>query len=812
MNYSQIYQDNLQLIDKLRRFDILYELGFVNKDDLTEEDIQTLIQIASLFSLDKDYYELAYEITTKLFKFKYEQYPALYSFAYNILSRIGNFPNRGLLNKYGFNESYLNNFSLIAESIAREIDNQVYINENKYLFTDFQKNFYEVLLNKNKFSISAPTSAGKSFVFQNVIIKKYLENPEQNIVFIVPTRALIIEFSKSIRKLLKEFNLNIEIRTLPVFNESDNKSLLYILTQERLNTLLDEEELIIDVLFVDEAQEIQGNRGVILQNTIEKFINKFPNAKIFFASPLIKNPEIFNQLFKFNKEDYFIDTFSPVGQNILFVSGIKRKPYEIKIDLYKDERYIEIAKKEIDFEFRKKAQIIDFSIFVTKDDEQTIVFSNEPSKAEENALLLADKLYDVDDEEIESFIEYLKEDVHPNYTLIECLKKGVAYHYSFMPANVKVKIEELASKGKLKFICCTSTLLQGVNLPVKNIVIYKPKAGRFNKMKRSDFLNLIGRAGRLKKEFNGNIWCIETNEWDDDIYKGEKLTEIKPYYWETLLNSTEQVIKYAKEESLNKEDQEKSFNTVFGKFFVDEIIENKNNLNNNSFNELKEVAKKIERILPDEFYKKHYSIHPNSLNKLYLKLKNKNDLNDFIPKQIYSQNIYNNLKNIIKLINEVILKKYNNQYKFINNMIIQWIHNKLLKDIIVDYHKHYNRKKKISNSIKEILQVIEKEIRFKYVLYTSAYIDILKLVLQEKNMQVDNIPNLPLYLESGTGDKLVLNLISLGLSRNTSIRLANLDILGKCENIKDCYEKIQSLDIDKLKLPQILKEEIKTLI
>ena len=811
MNYDQKYNDNIQLIDKLRRFELLNELNFANKDDFTEEEIQTLMQIASLCSLEEKYYEIAYEITTKLFKIKNEQYPILYDFSYNILSRIGNFPNRELLKKYGFNELNLNNFKLLAENIAREIDNQIYLNENKFLLTDFQKKFYEILLDKDKFSISAPTSAGKSFIFQNVIIKKFLENLEQNIVFIVPTRALIVEFSKSVRKLLKQFNLNVEIRTLPIFNENDNKRLLYILTQERLNTLLDESDLIIDVLYVDEAQEIQSNRGVVLQNTIEKFITKFPNAKIFFASPLISNPYIFNQLFNFNEEDFFIETFSPVGQNILFVSGIKGKPYEIKIDLYKDERYIEIAKREIDFKFRGQGQIINFSIFITKDDEQTIIFSNEPSTAEKNALLLADKLYDVNDEEIENFIDYLKEDVHPNYSLIKCLKKGVAYHYSFMPSNVKVKIEELANKDKLKFIFCTSTLLQGVNLPVKNIVIYKPKAGRYNKMKRSDFLNLIGRAGRLKKEFNGNIWCIETDEWDDEIYMGDKLTEIKPYYLETLLENTEQVTKYAKEEFLNKDDQEKSLNTVFGKFFVDEIIENKNNFDNNSFNELKEVAKKIERVLPNGLYKKHYSIHPNSLNILYYVLKEKNDLKDFIPKQVFSQNVNSNLRNIIQLINEIFLKQDNDKYKFISYMIGQWIHNKLLKDIIIDYHNHY-KKKNISATIKEILQIIEKEIRFKYVLYTSAYIDILELVLQERNIQNENIPNLPLFLESGTGDKMILNLISLGLSRNTSIKLAKLGVIGECENAKECYEKIQKLDIDNLNLPQILKEEIKGLI
>jgi replicative superfamily II helicase len=810
MNYKQIYQDNLTIIDKLRKIDILNELDFSCDENLGEVEITKLMQLASLFSLENEYYEISYEITTKLFKNFYEKYPSLNDFAYSILSRVGNFPNRELLEKYGFNGNSIKNFKLLSEIFTRETDNKIFINNKKFLLTDFQKKFYETLLNKDKFSISAPTSAGKSFIFQRAIIAKFLNNIEQNIVFIVPTRALIIEFSKNMRKLIKEYNVDVEIRTLPILKENDTKKILFILTQERLNTLLsdNENQLEIDVLFVDEAQEIQNNRGVILQNTVEKFLAKFPNASLYFASPLIKNPNLFNKMYNFSISDYSIEDFSPVGQNIIFVSSISGKTFEVKIDLFKNKRYIEITKETLNFKFRGKAQIIDFSIFITKDDEQTIIYSNTPDVAEKNALLLARKLDVTQDDEINNFIEYIKEDIHPNYSLIECLKKGVAYHYSYMPSNVKVKIEDLANRGKLKFICCTSTLLQGVNLPVKNIVVYKPKAGKYNKMKRSDFLNLIGRAGRLQKEFNGNIWCIEIKDWEDEIYKGEKLQEIKPYYEEALLNNTQSIIKVAKEEKLDKEEKKKSFDTVFGKFFVDEVID-KNNIYN--LRELKEEVSKIDLILSTEIYKKHYSIHPNGLNRLYNALKQEENLYDFIPKPIFSEGIGDNLRNIIQIINKEMLKIENNSYKFLANMIRQWIHNNLLKDIIINHHNYYENNK-ISTSIKEVLEAIEKKIRFKYVLYTAAYINILKIVLEEKNLQIENIPNLPLCLESGTGDPIILNLISLGLSRNTSIRLKNLNIVNDCENIKDCYEVLKQINIDNLNLPYILKEEILSIL
>jgi superfamily II DNA/RNA helicase len=813
MNYNKIHEENLDIINKLRKIDILNELELEKNIELSETEIRQLMQIASLFSLEKNFYELSYEITTKLFKNFSSKFKSLYDFAYSILSRLGNFPNRELLYKYGF-EGFSSNFSALLEVMARENDNLIKINEDIFRLTDFQKNFYDYISNKEKFSISAPTSAGKSFVFQMSILSKFKNNKNQNIVFIVPTRALIIEFSKKMRKLFKHYNLSdIEIRTLPIYKEDDNKNILYILTQERLNTLL-EEDIQIDILFIDEAQEIQSNRGVILQNTIEKAIVKFPNIHLYFASPLIKNPEVFNNLFNFSNENSDIETFSPVGQNILFVSGIKSKTKKINLNLYKDENFIEIGQFNVDFKFRDNGKIIDFSLYITKEDEQTIIYSNYPAKAEKNALLLSEKLDNVNDSEINDFISYIKEDIHEDYSLIKCLKKGVAYHYSYMPSNVKIKIEELASKGKLKYICCTSTLLQGVNLPVKNIVVYKPKSGKYNEMKRSDFLNLIGRAGRLQKEFNGNIWCIETKDWENEIYKGEKLQEIKPYYKEILLNDTDNILKFLKGEKFNKEEKNKSYETVFGKFFIDEIIDKKNSIaETKKIKKLKEESLKIKLLLSKDIYKKHYSIHPNALNRLYESLKKQNNIQQFIPQKIFTTG--SNLKNIIQMININILNKNDSSYKFINNIMRKWIHNKLLKDIIIEYHKYYKKDKdkdKITNSIKEVLEIIEKDIRFRYVLYISAYIDILKIVLDEKGVKNDDIPNLPLYLESGSGSATVINLISLGLSRNTSIRLYKLNILDECENIKECYEKLKSLEIDELKLPNILKEEILSIL
>ncbi|WP_262481498.1 helicase-related protein, partial [Campylobacter concisus] len=202
----------------------------------------------------------------------------------------------------------------------------------------------------------------------------------------------------------------------------------------------------------------------------------------------------------------------------------------------------------------------------------TLIYCNDPGEAEKRALLLTEKINNIDtDDEIIGLINFIKEDIHKDYSIIQCLKKGIAYHYGYMPSSIRAEIERLANIGKLRFVFCTSTLLQGVNLPAKNIIISRPNKGKNQPMNRADFLNLIGRAGRLLYEFQGNIWCIEPNQWELKSFEGSKLQEIGAYFETSLLTKTDEIIEIAKDQ--NNDSNEVA---VFGKFYLDFVINEKN--------------------------------------------------------------------------------------------------------------------------------------------------------------------------------------------------------------------------------------------
>lgn len=99
------------------------------------------------------------------------------------------------------------------------------------------------------------------------------------------------------------------------------------------------------------------------------------------------------------------------------------------------------------------------------------------------------------------------QEVHGDYYLASMIKKGVAYHIGYLPASIRTRIEDLFQKGNITIMFCTSTLLEGVNLPADNLFITDNKIFR-RKMNPVDFRNLIGRVGRISYNLYGNVFFV----------------------------------------------------------------------------------------------------------------------------------------------------------------------------------------------------------------------------------------------------------------------------------------------------------------
>jgi hypothetical protein len=90
---------------------------------------------------------------------------------------------------------------------------------------------------------------------------------------------------------------------------------------------------------------------------------------------------------------------------------------------------------------------------------------------------------------------------------------GIFVHHGATPHGIRLAIEHAMQVGLIRFVVCTSTLAQGVNLPIRYLIVSGiHQAGE--KIKVRDFQNLIGRAGRSGMHTEGLVIFSDPRVYD----------------------------------------------------------------------------------------------------------------------------------------------------------------------------------------------------------------------------------------------------------------------------------------------------------
>lgn len=104
------------------------------------------------------------------------------------------------------------------------------------------------------------------------------------------------------------------------------------------------------------------------------------------------------------------------------------------------------------------------------------------------------------------------------HIVTRALSRGIALHHGRLPQFVREAIEADCRAGRYRVIVATNTLAQGVNLPVKTVIMHSTRRmGEERRMIRipvRDYWNIAGRAGRAGQETEGLVIHITLNEQD----------------------------------------------------------------------------------------------------------------------------------------------------------------------------------------------------------------------------------------------------------------------------------------------------------
>ena len=332
----------------------------------------------------------------------------------------------------------------------------------EYTYTPVQANIIKGIRSNKCFSFSAPTSTGKSFVFMNLIQKS-----TNDVVIVVPSRALINEYSLKLNGLIADKSVNI-LTFIDKINTKHSKRNVFIVTPERCRELFKFKDTYNVALFLfDEAQlsNEDSKRGLYFDSIVRRAQKSFPDASYVFAHPFVKNPESQIKKNHFQPETSGSIQFKQKNVGQLFLcSDDQWNYYHFGID------------KSI-MGHRKKKCLFD-PIEQTINNGGSVLFYVTKSKIYSNKFREKFKKYidlcsEIEDDRVDQYIEQLKEYTggdsiaNKNYYshLIALLKRGIVIHHGSLPLQTRSIIENFTQDGLCRICFATSTLEQGINMP-----------------------------------------------------------------------------------------------------------------------------------------------------------------------------------------------------------------------------------------------------------------------------------------------------------------------------------------------------------
>ena len=99
----------------------------------------------------------------------------------------------------------------------------------------------------------------------------------------------------------------------------------------------------------------------------------------------------------------------------------------------------------------------------------------------------------------------------------------------------------------------------------------------------------------------------------------------------------------------------------------------------------------------------------------------------------------------------------------------------VLIDSAIQYNRRVGGSKSTAGIIRDTMENVEDDLRFRYVKFFTCYNAILAFALEQRGMEqyISAIPNVPLFLEMGGSSGAMINLMALGLSRTTAESLSD---------------------------------------
>ncbi|MGZ0711313.1 DEAD/DEAH box helicase (plasmid) [Coraliomargarita sp. W4R53] len=408
--------------------------------------------------------------------------------------------------------------------------------------------------NTSRLLVSVPTSAGKTLLAQ-IVICAHAARDEGAVCYVTPLRSLGREMRQALKPRLSYLNLRLGADLPDGFGTNDNLgapsindealAAVEVMTPERLMNALRQspnEVLSRFTLFViDEAHLMAqpGGRGLLLEGLLT--LLDANDKRVFLLSGVMGNAAsvaawtsagrgdvLFTNEWRAPRRLHILASTKKIEDTRRMRAGSRGKPPKTHYDLRahlavrptpSTERELDTSKHDpvghlIVDQNGKRApgstpayrMTANVASYLLRAGSLLMVVSTR-ALARNAAQAIAERCDE--DPRAQGTADSIAARLGAEHPLVGCVRRGVAYHHAGLPIEVQEEIEDAVRSEVVRAVVATTTLTDGVNLPVRTVILAPTEHSgqdQNHRLTPAQLLNAVGRAGRAGKESEG--WIV----------------------------------------------------------------------------------------------------------------------------------------------------------------------------------------------------------------------------------------------------------------------------------------------------------------
>lgn len=409
------------------------------------------------------------------------------------------------------------------------------------------------------FSIQMPTGAGKTALSEALLFYHLNQHPQDVAILLVPYRSLAAELRGSLVKRLVRMGIPARCAyggTVPSGEEVRdlNDTRAIIATPEAMSGLLSADPSFfarVSLVICDEGHLLDGkSRGVGLELLLARMrAREIGPPKFVFVSAIVPNIEEINTWLGGTDETVVRSNYRPsiaefsvlrdAGRNTGAAVTLQLHPH-LPASTFGIEGFL----SSDDFRYRSastnRLNTHSFGSVKTRSIASarkalsmgSVAVFAANKRGNQGAVGLAEELlaqltyplpmdapiqFVKDAAKLQSAVEYLTLEYSAAWVGTRLLAVGAVLHHGDIPQESREVLEALVRNENVRLAICTSTLAEGVNLPIRTLVLYsvtrRGRNGAAENLLARDIKNLVGRAGRAGSTTKGLVICANPGQW-----------------------------------------------------------------------------------------------------------------------------------------------------------------------------------------------------------------------------------------------------------------------------------------------------------